>query len=327
MTVSESSIRRLLAEQHPVAADIRQIAADAGLDVGRIVFQGSAENMWFNVLEEAAKHRSVDRILQAARSAAALRVHTAVILTALEVEYQAVRSHLGEIQERTHLGTVYETGRFPAAAPIWRVSVAEIGPHNPGAASAAERALSYFKPSVILLVGIAGGLKDVAIGDVVCATKVYGYESGKETPDGFRPRPIVFNTSAALLSRARAEKRRWNREARALSVLTTFRVFDGPIAAGEKVVASSLSSTAILLRENYSDALAVEMEGVGFLAAAHASQAACMVIRGISDLLDRKSEADAIGSQEIASHNAALIAFRMLAGLGRGRADDPSSAD
>ena len=92
----------------------------------------------------------------------------ALVLTALRVEYEAVRAHLTDLAEETHqAGTVYETGIFEGGDSVWKVCIAEIGAQNATAAFEAERATRHFSPSVALFVGIGGGVKDVAIGDVV----------------------------------------------------------------------------------------------------------------------------------------------------------------
>jgi hypothetical protein len=65
----------------------------------------------------------------------------AVILTALPVEYLAVRKHIANPKEVVHPnGTVYERGDF---VDDWRVGLVEIG-----AALEAERAINYFKSEV-----------------------------------------------------------------------------------------------------------------------------------------------------------------------------------
>ncbi len=101
-----------------------------------------------------------------------------VILAALELEWQAIRAYLQNVEEIVHpQGTIYHRGTFAGNSRIWRIAVAEIGMGGTGAASETERAINYFHPEITFFVGIAGGLKDVQIGDVVAATKVYGYES------------------------------------------------------------------------------------------------------------------------------------------------------
>ncbi len=98
----------------------------------------------------------------------------AVILTALPIEYRSVRSHLKGLKEEVHKGIVYERGIFLAESCQWWVGIVQIGAGNAPAAVEAERAIAYFQPRTVLFVGVAGGLRDVRIGDVVAATKVYG---------------------------------------------------------------------------------------------------------------------------------------------------------
>jgi nucleoside phosphorylase len=180
----------------------------------------------------------------------------AVMITAIPPEYQALRGHLESVQEITHpQGTVYEMGTFACPdGESWSVIIVEIGAGNPGAALETERAASFFKPSVLMFVGVAGGLKDVQLGDVVVATKVYGYEAGK-VAGSFKPRPSVGESSYSLVQRARAEARKQEWTKRLVgTTLVRHRVHVGPIAAGEKVVASKLSEVFRFLHEQYGDA-------------------------------------------------------------------------
>ena len=135
----------------------------------------------------------------AMETAAIEGVCRAVIVTALPIEFSAVCEHLEDRKEDKHpQGTVYECGRFrPATGREWEVIVVEIGAGNTGAAAQVERAITYCHPNVVLFAGVAGGLKDVAIGAVVAGSKVYGYESGKEST-GFKPRPSAHESNYRL---------------------------------------------------------------------------------------------------------------------------------
>lgn len=249
----------------------------------------------------------------------------ALILTALRVEYEAVRDMIGQVEEEEdNQGTVYEIGNVDE----WNVMIAEVGAGNVDAAARAERAIQHLSGSVevAMFVGVAGGIKDVNIGDVVVATKVYAFERGKDTAEGFRPRPDMNHPSYRLVERARAEARKstWLGET---GSGPKPRVLLAPIAAGEKVVADTRSATAAFLKVQYGDAAAVEMEGYGFLQAARAhSDLNVLVVRGISDLLSNKEQSDSEGSQERASINAAKFAIHLLRTFALSRASKQPNA-
>jgi nucleoside phosphorylase len=248
-----------------------------------------------------------------------------VIVTALPVEHAAIRSLMvGTAEERHPKGTIYDRGHFLS----WDILLVQVGAGNTVAAQETERAITFFDPQLALFAGIAGGIKDVALGDVVAATKVYGYESGTDR-DSFNPRPEVGTSSYPLVQEARRVARgaEWHERIQHTrsSTQPVLRAFVAPIAAGEKVIKASDGTVATLLRQSYGDALAVEMEGAGFLRAAYASSVDAIVIRGISDLLDGKAQADASGSQEIASDHAAAFAFELLACLSGKQAAEVAS--
>jgi nucleoside phosphorylase len=248
-------------------------------------------------------------------------LHKAFILTAISLEYQAVMAHLTNVEElSTERGAIYEQGGFVAGKHRWQVVVHEAGAGNVQAAGAAERAIGYLQPDVVLFVGIAGGVKDVKIGDVVASTKVYNYDTGKEGKTT-KMRPELFRATYAMEQRAKAVARQGQWRQRLLkSILPEPQAFVGPIASGERVIASTHSRTYALLRKSFNDALAVEMEGYGFLYSAFTNrQVEALVVRGISDLLDQKSE-DALGRkiedeeehQQRAAECASAFAFEVL---------------
>ncbi len=245
---------------------------------------------------------------------------TAVILTALPVEYKAVYAHGDQWQTLECNNIPYKQGAFPAETGTWNVIIAQIGTGNVAAALGVERAIACFHPNIVFFVGVAGGVKDGAIGDVVVATKVYSYESGKATEEEFLSRPDVDKTNHSLIHYAKdvEQNNDWVKRINGdvVTLQTPPRVFFGAIASGEKVIVSARSEPAQLLRSAYNDTLAVEMEAGGVLKAVHANgNIPALIIRGISDLLDNKTAADAGGSQERAARHASAFAFEVLARL------------
>ena len=229
----------------------------------------------------------------------------AVILTALPVEYDAVRPYLAA-RKKVVLkdGTRLEQGRLDGSP--WTVALAELGKGALTTAILAKQIINELKPQALLFVGVAGGLKDdLQLGDVVVGTKVYAVQGGKITPEGQLERPEGWHGSHALVQAARDALR---------DLRPGVRGHLEPIACGDVVLTDPDSEFTERLKHSYNDAHAIEMEGSGIAHAAHLSrQLDALVIRGISDFANPdKSTADASGSQQLAAGQAAKVAVAVL---------------
>ncbi|MBO3737666.1 5'-methylthioadenosine/S-adenosylhomocysteine nucleosidase family protein [Actinoplanes flavus] len=234
-----------------------------------------------------------------------------VMLTALNLEYEAVRSRIDNPRVHWHqAGTRFETGRLGDGC---RVAIGLVGKGNHPAAVLAERAIAEFSPAAVIFAGVAGGLwPSVKLGDVVVASQVYAYHGATSEDDGPKARPRSWEIShrAGQIAQHLIRSEEW-RDPSADGDGPT--VHFGPIAAGEVVQDSSVSEHARWVLEHYNDALAIEMEAAGVAQAAHLNDALpVVVIRGISDRADgTKSSTDGENWQPRAAANAAAFAVAL----------------
>ncbi|OJW81739.1 MAG: hypothetical protein BGO69_14625 [Bacteroidetes bacterium 46-16] len=233
-----------------------------------------------------------------------------LIQTALSLEFAAVKAFLKNTKVIRHpsTGSIYNKGKYNEN----EILLVETGTGNVRSADETGRAIEYFQPDYVFFVGVAGGLKDVKIGDVVASSKIIGFEMGKDDTE-FKPRLDTIPSSYILEQVAKHVKREghWKQLIK-IENDDVPEAFVQPIAAGEKVVSSNKSATYTYLKKYCSDAVAIDMEGNGFLIATRPYHAHAIEVRGISDLIENKAETDAEGSQPRAVANAAAFCFEMI---------------
>jgi nucleoside phosphorylase len=207
----------------------------------------------------------------------------------------------------------------------WPVAVILTGEGTGDASALAERVSAWLEPRMLFVVGVAGSLKkDVTLGDVVVATWVYGYHGGKEDKTGFHARPRTWRSHHRLTQAAGILAAIGNGWAKSLESQPSVHL--KPIAAGDVVLNSRTSPLRQQLREHYNDAVAIEMESAGVMAAAGLrDRMPVLTVRGISDLADgRKHLSDQAGLQPTAATHAAAFAMAVLRDLPADFAVEPA---
>lgn len=225
------------------------------------------------------------------------------IVTALQIELDAVLRHLGEyetIQEDNNPYTYYRGQLLiPGGDERYEVVVgAFLDMGNVPAGVATTRLIERWRPGAVIMVGIAGGIPGkVFLGDIVVGKFSHYYEIGKLTEHG----RVEYGKQAwpdqLLYRRAEAYNAiDWR------STLTTPRpsggLFDegqlqvcfGPIAAGESVVANAADRDELV--KGCPKLLAVAMEGAGVAEAAISAdeRPRFVEVRGVCDYCDKDKD-------------------------------------
>lgn len=225
------------------------------------------------------------------------------IITVLKEEYEAVLRLLRRVRpvigsatlDNQHAWVIGQVDSLQSQVPYTVALAMSPRPGTNGAVIATKNTLQAFDPYCILVVGIAGGLGDLELGDVVVADRICAYEYGKVDDGGFQPRADLDSpTDAALTSAASTLSARhpdWYRQLDQPTDLKKMspKIVIGNVASGDKVVDNPAESFFASVMSSRPRVIAVEMEGAGAAAAIQDARemqrgVSFGMIRGISDL-------------------------------------------
>lgn len=227
------------------------------------------------------------------------------IVTVIAAEYEAMLAHMDRTFPVETPGSranafAWIGGEFerPGGRAPLRVIIAMAGEAGTSSgALAVMQTAQTWKPEVLVLAGIAGGLPPaVGRGDVVISEAVWGYEYGA-VDASFRPRfDWVFQSDRRLAGIAVNYAGNWQKDIQAEKPDDHIspRHLAGITASGNKVIETLESEFVERILGAFPGVVSVEMEGAGGLAAAELlaegrDTPAVLMIRGISDIPNPKS--------------------------------------
>lgn len=246
------------------------------------------------------------------------------LVTALPIELAAVLEYFPTLEKVTigHESRTYYQGIVVAddGATRYRVVATVLqGMGNVQAAAATAELIHDWSPRYIIMCGIAGGLRSDSqrLGDVVVSTEVIYYELAKLRDHGMERRPVTYRADSLLLDRAMhmhamsAWRARLPRRPDGKGGGVDFPVVHfGPVASGDKVIASAAEARQLLAL--HSKVTAVEMEGGGVATSAFATarRVGFFMVRAICDFADQAKDNS---WQDFAAHAAASFVAQFLA--------------
>ena len=237
-----------------------------------------------------------------------------LVLTALDVELAAAKQAFGISDDAEHRTTEH-------GLHIWRAPVSKrggktascvlacfAGAGNVDAASVTTMLLGEIKPTSVMMLGIAAGLRGkCSLGEVVIAERVVAYEGAayveggavENRPDISRLAMSVRQDVSAYLSNINALETRLKESYNLLGIEFPEQAEAGPVCQGVIPKTATVASGEKLLkdpekflgmRELHGKTEVAEMEGAGLFAACANYSKPVLMVRGISDFGDSKKD-------------------------------------
>ncbi len=258
------------------------------------------------------------------------------VMTIIKEEFEAARDVLELHQEVP--GTQYVTGGEPKDGQYEIVLCEATERSNIPCATLTKDIIDDFRPEVLLLVGIAGGLTDdgigrdgISLGDVVVADSIVYTEFMKIT-DGkhfLRYLPVDHPSIHLRKTIVKALMRSVD-----LSAVVKVerpeapqppKILEGQIVCGDKVMGGVEDNMQAQLLAPFDKAIAVDMESIGMARAVCECRTSVwynpryLVIRGISDLVSAQENGETRAKwKSYAAHAAASVAKEFVGRLLRG---------
>lgn len=288
----------------------------------RVITVESGSDSWSREITSFVQH--LGRVISKDDAQAVVDV---VVITALSDEFDKILSlPFGwsspmELDDQIYyrLGTVVSGGQSISVAAICSLRMGPVP-----AATLGCKAMAHLRPRVIGMTGICAGVKGQAnLGDIVAATEVFSWESGKLIADSdnpFLPEPVSVSIAEIVVAKVQQIQSDSNwldqvrREYGGQAPVNALQIVSGPIATGGPVV----SDTEIVerIRKINRKTVGIEMEAFGLLFAARswrASPPLLFCFKAVSDFANSDKD-DSV--RHYASYVSARLFGEMLIRFG-----------
>ena len=283
-------------------------------------------------IPEIAAH--VVAILENELAAEAYAAPTDVlVLTALPIELNAARIAFGIDEQtpaaKTEIGQNHWRAQLRTnSGTLATCTITTFGTAgNVDAAAITATLLMEFKPKLVIMIGIAAGMRDkTALGDVVIADRVVAYEGaalleGGKTearPEIYRPDFSVQQDIANYLASTKSTTARIDSARMKQGLVFPEASEAGAVSKRSMPQAATIGSGEKLLRDPekfrqqrdlHGKVEVAEMEAAGIFAACTQHSVPSLIIRGISDFGDTKKDNT---FHDLASRAAAIVAADLV---------------